>query len=251
MTGLIVIGIVVVLVVVAGAIWWGRSRHDARHDARDPHLLSPPPSPYAPSQGFRLVDGESAPAPAARPTPARPRLDARDYVFGDASLTGEDSLVATRHGSNWALERTTRRRRRKWRSRQWMRLGVVVLVVALAAGYALQRGRPSTTTTTTTTTTAMHIVATSTGPHSASVVARANAVVTISATGALGVVVRDAAGKVFSGSLASGQSTSATLTKTLSVRVDSLALSLKVGTSSVRLPAGALAPYTVTFTTTK
>ena len=97
----------------------------------------------------------------------------------------------------------------------------------------------------------MHIGATSTGPHSASVVARANAVVTISATGALGVVVRDAAGKVFSGSLASGQSTSATLTNTLSVRVDSLALSLKVGTSSVRLPAGALAPYTVTFTTTK
>jgi multisubunit Na+/H+ antiporter MnhB subunit len=248
-TGLLVVGAALVLVIIAGAIWWRRSSHDARHDARDSHLLTPPPSPYAPSQGFRLVDGESAPAPATRPTPARPRLDARDYVFGDASPTGEDSLVAMRHGSNWALERTARRRRRKWRSRQWMRLGVVVLVVALAAGYALQRGRTATTTTTTTAPT--HFVATSTGPHSAKVVARANDVVTITATGALDIVVRDQAGSVFHGSLASGHSTSATLTTTLSVRVNSLALSVKVGNAPVSLPAGAVAPYTVTFTVSK
>ena len=251
----ILVTIVVVLVVAilasVVALRWRALRHEESERARrrDPHLLSPPPSPYTPAQGFRLVDGETpAPAPT-RPPPPRPRLDERDYVFGDVGAVVEEPLHAPRHDSHWALERMTRHRRRRWRSRQWMRLGVVVLIVVLAAGYALQRGHgagPASSTTWPTT-----FVATAHGAHAASVAAPGSYyVLSVSASASTRVVIKGVADNYFHGPLAAGQSTTSTVNERVAVFLDPAAVSVKIGGSKVSLPAGALAPYVLTITPT-
>ncbi len=250
MSALLVIGAALVLAAAFAALWWRAQRREAARESHDQRPLTPPPSPYQPSKGFRLVEGQNPPAPLERPTPPRPRLDAREYVFGDASVSVDDGVAAARHDSRWALERMTRHRRRKWRSRQWMRLGVVILLVVLAAGYALQRGpRAGTSTTTTTTSTPWptHFVATATGSHSARVAVP-------SSHYSLKVVAHSTVSLELSGpsrtyvhvTLASGQSSVRSIDGTVTLRVNALAVNVQLNGSPVSLPAGASAPYSIT-----
>ncbi len=77
----IVIVVVVVLVVAVAALRIRKLRRDEIRELSRPverRLMSPPPSPYAPSKGFRLLDG---PLDATRrPEPLRPRLEAGSRV---------------------------------------------------------------------------------------------------------------------------------------------------------------------------
>lgn len=260
MTTLVVIVlVVVVLVIVGGALWWRAQRREeghATHATHDSRLVTPPPSPYQPSQGFRLVDGESQPAPEVRPTPARPRLDARDYVFGESTVTGDDGLAAARHDSHWALERMTRHRRRKWRSRQWMRLGVVVLIVVLAAGYVLQRGHPTgptaTTSTTVSTTWPASFAATSTGIHSSRVaVPTTRFSLKVLASAPVSVVVTGATHTYAHVTLASGQSVTREVKGSVTVKLSALAVTVSLNGSPLNLPSDATAPYTLSVNAAK
>ena len=254
MTALVTVVVVLVAVaaVTLASLRWRKLRRDATESARrlDPRLISPPPSPYAPSQGFKLVDGE-VPAPTpTRPTPPRPRLDERTYVFGEAA-TGEEPLHAPRHDSHWALERMSRHRRRRWRSRQWLRLGVVVLIVVLAAGYTLQRGRGAGPVSSTTTTWPSTFVATAHGSHAAGVSAPgSHYAITVSARATSQVVIKGVADNYFHGPLAAGQHTTVTVNERVAIFLDSLSVSVSVGGSKVVLPTGAAAPYFLTITPT-
>ena len=252
MTAVVVVLLVVVLAGAAfAALWWRRVRRDtARAMHRDQRLITPPPSPYEPSQGFRLVDGQSQPAPMTRPTPPRPRLDAKEYVFGDTTAPGDEGLASVRHDSHWALERMTRHRRRKWRSRQWMRLGVVILLVVLAAGYALQRGHfAGTSTTSTSTTWPTSFAATSTDVHSAHVVVpTAHYTLKVSATATVDLVVKGHTDNYFHGTLLHGQSTTLTIDEPVTLTVNVLAVTVSLNGSPLNLPASATAPYALTIT---
>ncbi|MBW4029089.1 MAG: hypothetical protein HIU57_00230 [Acidobacteria bacterium] len=96
---------------------------------------TPPPSPYKPSRGFRILDGSETDAPHQV---QRPRLDPnKEFVFNDplASPSETASLPHLRHDERWALERSSRRaphphvRRRRW---AWVLL-VAVLIAGLIA----------------------------------------------------------------------------------------------------------------------
>ena len=159
--------IIVLMVVAIAALRIRKLRRDEIRALSRPverRLMSPPPSPYAPSKGFRLLDG---PLDATRrPEPPRPRLEAdRDYVFSETQMPVGVDVVSTqlRHNQEWALSRSARR------PATYTGLRVAVIVVALvlvvgAVGYYLQRGTPKapTATTTTTTTTTTHPRATTT-----------------------------------------------------------------------------------------
>src|ERR1017187_1940348 len=84
----IVIAVIVVLVALGVTLRLRKLRRDemrkiaARVDRR---LMVPPPSPYTPSKGFRLLDGPVN--SDVRPEPPRPRLEPdRDYVFSESQL---------------------------------------------------------------------------------------------------------------------------------------------------------------------
>src|ERR1035441_10756091 len=84
----VTLAVFVTLVVVVVLLRVRKLRRDdmrkiaARVDRR---LMVPPPSPYTPSKGFRLLDGPVN--SAARPEPPRPRLEPDpDYVFSESQL---------------------------------------------------------------------------------------------------------------------------------------------------------------------
>jgi hypothetical protein len=120
----------------------------------DARLVVPPPSPYQPSKGFRLLDGTEH---AAEPrTPERPRLEPdREYVFSDFHPARLDvnPLHPARHDEEWALSRSANR---SSFSLSGLRLLVVVVIAVLVLGvvgfYARDHVHHATTTTTTTTT---------------------------------------------------------------------------------------------------
>ena len=144
----------VLLVVAIAVLRIRKLRRDENRQLSRPverRLMSPPPSPYAPSKGFRLLDGPLD--PTRRPEPPRPRLEAdRDYVFSEAQMSLVDDVVATRlrHNEEWALSRSARRST----SATGLRVGVIALaivVIVAAIGFFLQRGTsksPAGTTTT-------------------------------------------------------------------------------------------------------
>jgi hypothetical protein len=153
----IVIVVVVVLVVAVAALRIRKLRRDELRELSRPverRLMSPPPSPYAPSKGFRLLDG---PLDATRrPEPTRPRLEAdRDYVFSESQMPVDGEVVPThfRHNEQWALSKSARRPA----SLTGLRVGVIALVVLIVGGVGLyiqhrdsKHNAPPTTTTTTT-----------------------------------------------------------------------------------------------------
>ena len=126
-------GLVLLALIVA---FFLRGRGGATRAKKPPNVRpTPPPSPYKPSRGFRILDGSEPDAPHEV---QRPRLDPdKEFVFSDPlASAGETAGVPhLRHDERWALDRSMRRaphprvRRRRW---AWA-LIVVALVAALAA----------------------------------------------------------------------------------------------------------------------
>jgi hypothetical protein len=155
----IAIGVIALLALIAIALRLRKLRRDdmrAIANRVERRLVEPPPSPYAPSKGFRLLDGPlNAPD---RPLPAKPRLEPdREYVFSESQLapTYQESVSPLgRHDDRWALSKSAHRSRF---SSVGSRVGLAILVlavVAIVSVYYVQRGRvPGSISTTTTTTT--------------------------------------------------------------------------------------------------
>ena len=163
--------VILALLLVVVALRMRKLRRDemrALEKRTDPRLVVPPPSPYQPSRGVRLLDGTEAPSTPR--TPMRPRLEPdREYVFSDFHPARVDvnPLQPARHNEDWALSRSANRSSMSLRG---IRLLVVVIVVVLLLGVIgyfardrVDRG-PSTTTTHVTTTT--HHSTTTTRPTS-------------------------------------------------------------------------------------
>jgi len=161
--------VILVLLLVVVALRMRKLRRDemrALERKTDPRLVVPPPSPYQPSRGFRLLDGTEAPeAPRA---PVRPRLEAdRTYVFSDFHPARLDvnPFQPARHDEDWALSRSASR---SSFSLGGLRLIVVIVVVVIVLGvvgyYARDRVHNSTPTTTTTLSTTTTTVTSTTTP---------------------------------------------------------------------------------------
>ena len=142
-TGGLVLVVLVVAFFVRGRLTRdeGTTRENAastpgsRRDVR-PTL---PTSPYQPSRGFRILDGDEPRVPVA---PVLPRLDVnKEFVFGDTSGLSSEPLTAhLRHDEKWALERSMRhtpRLRIRRRRRLTFALVIVILAFALVAVLAL------------------------------------------------------------------------------------------------------------------
>jgi hypothetical protein len=119
------------------------------------HLMVPPPSPYTPSKGFRLLDGPEGDQP--RHHPPRPRLEPdHDYVFSESQLppTYTESISPLgRHDERWALSKSVRPSRFSSLGARLMIAVLVMALIAIVTLYYVQRGPNATTPTTTTTTT--------------------------------------------------------------------------------------------------
>ena len=178
----IAVVVVVVLVVAVAALRIRKLRRDEIRELSRPverRLMSPPPSPYAPSKGFRLLDGPlDSPR---RPEPLRPRLETdRDYVFSESQMPVDGDVVPThlRHSEQWALSKSARRQASFTGLRVAIIAAVIVVVVGGLGLYLQHRhsnpGSSATTTstkppatTTTTVATPASFVATSTSGETA------------------------------------------------------------------------------------
>ena len=128
-----VAGALIVVVLVLAYVWRGRMgarRASPKVDTR-PTL---PPSPYQPSRGFKILDGNEPEEPHEIQLP---RLDPhKEFVFGDhiAPVSESISVPHLRHDEQWALDRSMRHaphpRVRRRRRLAWT-LVVIVLAVAV------------------------------------------------------------------------------------------------------------------------
>ena len=152
----VTLAVFVTLVVVVVLL---RVRKLRRDDMRkiatrvDRRLMVPPPSPYTPSKGFRLLDGPVN--SDIRPDPPRPRLEPdRDYVFSESQLppTYQESVSPLgRHDERWALSKSVQRSQFSSAGPRVALIAIVVVAVAVVALYYAQRAnKPSAPTTTTT-----------------------------------------------------------------------------------------------------
>jgi hypothetical protein len=151
-------GFVAALVIVGVVLRMRKLREESDHESEaldDRRLVAPPPSPYEPSKGFRLIN--EAGEPLERGPVQRPRLDPeRHYVFSDAATHNDDALPThLRHNDDWFLSRSAHRSTTYIVMRA---VGIVVLiaiVIAVVATYYVDRshnppkGASGTTTTTT------------------------------------------------------------------------------------------------------
>lgn len=161
-------GIVVAVLLVAGTLLRIRKlKRDEMRELSKPlerRLVSPPPSPYAPSKGFRLLDGSGE--PVTRPPVERPRLDpGRQHVFSDSASGEESSALHARHNDDWFLSRSAHRSTASFVARSVAVVALVVLVIGVVVTYYVDR-RPAkrTSSTTTTTTRARSTTTTTTVP---------------------------------------------------------------------------------------
>jgi hypothetical protein len=150
-------GIVVVVIVSAVLLRVRKIRRDEMRKLSKPvdrRLMAPPPSPYAPSKGFRLLDGEGQ--AVNRPPVERPRLDpSRHYVFNE--LTGASEEVVSsqlRHKDDWFLSRSSHRSTFSILMRRLLVFVVIALVVATLVTYYvhhsnMEKNHSHTSTTTT------------------------------------------------------------------------------------------------------
>ena len=148
--------VLVVLVTVVTLRVRKLRRDQAREIARtvERRLVTPPPSPYTPSKGFRLLDGHES--GTVRPSPLRPRLDPeRHYVFSETSSNPPEDVVPSisRHDQEWLLNRSSSRSSLVGVGPIALIVLVIVFVVAAVVLYARHHNGPTTSTTTTTTTT--------------------------------------------------------------------------------------------------
>ncbi|HEY5092301.1 MAG TPA: hypothetical protein VII60_03470 [Acidimicrobiales bacterium] len=160
----IIVLIVVVLVVASAVLRIRKLRRDEIRELSRPverRLVSPPPSPYEPSKGFRLLDGPLE--EQLRPQPARPRLEAdHDYVFSETQMPGDESIVPSqlRHNEKWALSKSARRSA----SVTGLRVAVIAIILVIllgAVGLYLQHHKSPGTKPPTTTTTTKHTTSSS------------------------------------------------------------------------------------------
>jgi hypothetical protein len=152
-------GAVAALVIVGTVLRIQKLRRDEMRELSRPverRLVAPPPSPYAPSRGFRLLDQSGQPVP--RPPIERPRLDPnRHYVFNESSSSSDDAIAThLRHNDEWFLSRSSQRSTLSVVLRGLAVFVVIALVVATVATYYVDhhnKKKGSTTTTSSTTTT--------------------------------------------------------------------------------------------------
>lgn len=153
----VIILIVVILVVAIAVLRIRKLRRDEIRELSQPverRLVSPPPSPYAPSKGFRLLDGPLE--EQHRPQPARPRLETdRDYVFSETQMASDESMGPphARHNEKWALSKSARHSASVSGVRVAIVAGVLVVLLGAIALYFQQHNSPGPSTPTTTTTT--------------------------------------------------------------------------------------------------
>lgn len=126
-------GAVLLLALLATALW-------LRRKSVSTPLVRPqlPPSPYAPSRSFRLLDASGdIEQPVA---PEAPKLAHEgELVFGDASSYSDAVAPLTpqlRREEQWAIQRSMRRAprlksRRRHRSRQVQLAGALLVVVVV------------------------------------------------------------------------------------------------------------------------
>jgi len=181
----IAIVVVVVLVVAGAALRIRKLRRDEIRELSRPverRLMTPPPSPYAPSKGFRLLDGPIN--TEQRPEPLRPRLETdRQYVFSESQMPGDPDAMPTplRHNEEWALSKSARRPTSVIGLRVAI-IAVVIVVLVGAFGFYLHRHPKNGPTTTTT----VHSTTTTTAPRSTTTVATASSFVVTSTSGESG-----------------------------------------------------------------
>lgn len=263
--------VIVALIALGAAVLRIRKlrRDEQRHrfSRVDRRLMTPPPSPYTPSKGFRLLDGE-LPVPA-RPEPSRPRLEPEhEYVFSEAQLPPleESALAASRHDTQWALSRSGHR---PMNATSGTRVGLAVVVLVLvigSVGFYVQHHRakastPRVTTTsttlrnssTTTTTWPASFVPTSSSGNNASysVPATSYKVTVNGVAGAVWTVYRMGPNNTleYQGKVAQGQSQSLTLTGRSEITLGSPGnAAVSVGGSPVTFPSPVPAPLTLIFT---
>jgi len=150
-------GALVVVVVAAGiALRVRKLRRDEMRELSRPverRLMAPPPSPYAPSKGFRLLDSDGA--PLDRPAIERPRLDpTRHYVFNELSGANEEVIALhLRHNDDWFLSRSAHRSTLSIVLRRLTVLVLILLIAAVLATYYVEhhdkakpKGAPPSTT---------------------------------------------------------------------------------------------------------
>jgi hypothetical protein len=148
--------VILVLLLVVVALRVRKLRRDemrALGRKTEPRLMTPPESPYQPSKGFRLLEGDET--PSSLPPPARPRLEPdQKYVFSDFHPGHVDVNPSTRprHDEEWALSRSAVRPGLSFSgARALILVVVIVLVVAVVGYYARDRSHHNVTHVTTTT----------------------------------------------------------------------------------------------------
>jgi hypothetical protein len=152
----VIIGVVVALVAVTVALRLRKLRRDEMRKIAsrvERRLMVPPPSPYTPSKGFRLLDGPINPE-GPRPEPPRPRLETdKEYVFSESQLPSYQESVSPlgRHDERWALSKSARPARLASFGARLGLILIVILIVAIVGLYYVKHGNPPKTTTTTTT----------------------------------------------------------------------------------------------------
>jgi len=258
--------ILLILIVFLGGeiafLRWRKLRRDEiRILERHSKNFLPPPSPYQPSKGFRLLDGSTT-LPAPRDV-QRPRLDPdAHYVFGETTPSfGEDiAASARRHDQMWALDRASRRRGLSQSSWRVVGVALLVILILLIVGYFLERHptmhhhkTPTTTTSTVAAQWPSQLVATSSTSSTATynIPTGSYTFVTTAEGGALHLTVRSGtpSSVVYQGNLAKGASESLSLSGDTTVVIDPSADGvITLHSSDVVLPASAGTSMTLTFT---
>jgi hypothetical protein len=152
-------GVVAALVVTGAALRVRKLRRERGHETvamDDRRLVTPPPSPYETSKGFRLIDETGA--PLVRPPVQRPRLDPeRRYVFSDSATHNDDALpTQLRHSDAWFLSRSAHRSTTYIVLRAVGIVLLIAIVIAVITMYYVDhshtpaKGASNTTTTTST-----------------------------------------------------------------------------------------------------
>lgn len=268
----VALGVVILIVLAIILLRLRKLRRDEHRDHLrrvDPRLVSPPPSPYAASKGFRLLDGEVL--PSARAEPRRPRLEpADDYVFGDTPAPPLEAaaLARVRHETQWALSRSAHRSRSPLSVLVILVLVVLVAGGIVAAGYYARHPHKTTTTlpgahhdttassTTTTSTTstwpASFTAASVVGEDATYRVPAASYVVVVSGTnGEVWTVYRMGSANTleYQGAVKRGSSESLRMIGESQITLGSPGnATVTVGGSPVVLPSPLVAPLTLVFT---
>jgi hypothetical protein len=162
-----VVVVILVLLLLAGiALRVRKIRRDEMRELSKPierRLFSPPPSPYAPSKGFRLIDESGE--PLQRPEVERPRLDPEHhYVFSETTSSADDVVSShLRHKDDWFLSRSSHRSTLSIMLRRAVVILLIALIVAVVVTYYVNHSTskvpkssatsPTTTLASTTTTT--------------------------------------------------------------------------------------------------